>query len=453
MLAAMLEQSPDDAALQLLEAGRLLKEGTTESIAAAESTLGRVVELDPRNVDAHLRLIGLARGRGDVEESADRVARALGANPGDRRLLLARASLEAEAGRSRVAQELARGVLEEHPDDAMARVLLAELALRADDPTEAQTLAEQVVALDPSNETGQDVYARALAAQGQRGRALEALEAFRQTPTGQRSARTHIHLAALYQQDGRWDVAGERLDQAAALAPDAPAWFVARLRWLAGQGRFADLSSALKSHPGTSLMKDPAVILAAADLLSRSPERNHQQESLALLAGVAASDPTLIDAHLAVARVAYRLGDGQRTLEAYRQVLTLEPYHPQALNDMAWILGVERGSTAEAMALADRGIARYPDDPHLLDTRGVLLTQLGRLAEARSDLEACIEATDDQPATRARALIHLARVEVEDGQAAAARRHLDVAEAIDEAQHVLSEEDRHEIQSLRATPP
>jgi Tfp pilus assembly protein PilF len=174
---------------------------------------------------------------------------------------------------------------------------------------------------------------------------------------------------------------------------------------------------------------------------------------LALFAETVASNPTLVDGHLGLARVAYRLGDQERSVAAYRQVLAVEPYHRQALNDLAWILGVEQEKTDEAMTLAERGIAQYPDDPHLLDTRGVLLSGLGRLAEARSDLKACIEAAADRPATRARALIHLARVDMADGQAAAAQRHLDAAVAIDEAEHVLNDQERREIQRLRAASP
>ncbi len=453
LLDDLLEQSPDDADLLALEARLLLRENRPDATAEAESLLLRVAEVDPTNIVAHLQLIGLSRRRGNASEAGDRVVRALGANPGDPRLVLARASLEAESGRMQVARELARSVLDDEPDNVTAGVLLAEFAFRAGALAEAQSLAERSIELDPSGEAAHQVYAKALAAQGQLARAIEVLEAFRQTESGRASTVTHILLAGLYQEDKRWDTARERLDEAAAIAPGNQAVFVAEMRWLAGQRKFDDLSRRVSDRRARGGTEEPATLLATAGLLSISGETRHLLEARTLFVQAVTSDPDLVEGHLGLARVAYRLGELEETVEAYRQVLSLEPYHRQALNDLGWILGVEQEKPSEAISLVNRGVTRYPDDPHLLDTRGVLLTHLGRLAEAREDLEACIQATSDLPATRARALLHLARVDVEQGQEAVAGKRLDEVEAIDREHQVLTDEDRREIQKLRSSEP
>jgi Flp pilus assembly protein TadD len=104
------------------------------------------------------------------------------------------------------------------------------------------------------------------------------------------------------------------------------------------------------------------------------------------------------------------------------------------------------------LELAEKGIQRYPDDPHLLDTRGVLLIALNRPDEARKDLERCLELSIGLPRTRASALMNLARLYAQQGAMAQARTRMLDALALDRESGVLSDHDRAEIEQFVSVP-
>jgi tetratricopeptide (TPR) repeat protein len=109
---------------------------------------------------------------------------------------------------------------------------------------------------------------------------------------------------------------------------------------------------------------------------------------------------------------------------------------------------VEGGRVQEALELADRGVGRYPDDPHMLDTRGALLEAADRLSEAERDLQRCVEVAAQMPATRANALFRLGRVQVKLGESADAKQSLSQALEIDRQHGVFTPDQRDEIQQL-----
>jgi Flp pilus assembly protein TadD len=136
-------------------------------------------------------------------------------------------------------------------------------------------------------------------------------------------------------------------------------------------------------------------------------------------------------------------------------LLNLLPDDAGALNDLAWILMQDKGETGlvEAEQLATRGLARYPDDVHLLDTHGVILLHLRRYDDAKRDLEKCRRLAETQPETRAAASLHLAQVlKVQGGDATAVRQLVEEAQKIDKERRVLSEEDRAALAKLTESP-
>ena len=147
-------------------------------------------------------------------------------------------------------------------------------------------------------------------------------------------------------------------------------------------------------------------------------------------------------------QVCYALQDLPAAEQVYRKVLEIEPYHGKALNDLAWLLGVEDKKVEEALELVEKGVLRYPEDAHLADTKGALLLVAGREAEAQKELERCLKLTEQMPSTRASALFTLAKVHIKLGAADLARQRLVEAMELDEHYHVLSPQRKAEIQEL-----
>ncbi len=447
MLDDLSRQLPEDADLLAVRAGVLIDEQTPAASQEASTLLERVVRRHPRNVAAHLQLVKLAHQRGDLEQTRALLVQALGANPKNAELTLAHAMLEVERNNLRPARELAQYVIELDPENVPARNLLGNLALSAGDTELALRFNNEALALAPTDVSAHLARATILDMKGMGDEAIQSLESYRRTDAGRDSVAPLLALARRYRWRGDFATAQQRLADAAQLAPANSTVFIERLTWLAAQDRFDELLNELAArrakYPG-----EPQVLLASGELLAATGVQDYLRQARSLFVDVTAQDPDHVQAHLGLAQVAYRAGELDQSQQAYRRVLSIEPYHRQALNDLAWILGVDQGKPEEALEWADKGVARYPADPHLLDTRAVLLTSLDDLAAAQQDLEDCLKAPTNTPLTRARALLHLARVHVGQGEFAAATGRLNEALAVDRQHSVLSEDELAEIDRL-----
>ncbi len=448
MLDGLLERFPEDAQLLSVQAGSLLREGAGEGREQAKAILQRIVQIDPRRVTAHLQLVNLARREGKLEEARERIIQALAYDPRNVELLLTYAGLEADMDNPGLARRLARSVLDLDPDNLPARNLLAAMALRDGEIDAARDLIEEVLRRDPSHDVAHVTKASIHAAEGRLDQAVESLEAYCVTDEGAGSLRALLALAELHRGQGDMVQARERVDEAERLSPGNSQVFLERLRWFHAQGLHAEVHARVTErraeHPGDV----PGLVRGAWILLS-SGEREYVAEAKSLFEHVVAVDRDHVDAHLGLAHAVYQIGDVEAAVRVYRRALALEPYHRQGLNDLAWILAVDLRRAEEALELADTGLARYPDDPHLLDTRGVILLKLDRPDEARRDLERCVETAGKLPATRARAMLHLARHFARQDDRTAVRSWLDRAMEIDRAEDVFDDEERAEIAALR----
>jgi tetratricopeptide (TPR) repeat protein len=158
------------------------------------------------------------------------------------------------------------------------------------------------------------------------------------------------------------------------------------------------------------------------------------------------------------ARALARAGDGERARAAYSLALARDPSRREYATARAWSFVLE-GRYAEAARAADEGLARFPGDPYLLDTRGWALFHAGRAREAEADLRAMLAALPaGDAAARAAGSAHLGEVLLAGGGDAAraeARALLESA-ASDPALGDMAEVARARalIDSLeRAAPP
>jgi predicted Zn-dependent protease len=70
-----------------------------------------------------------------------------------------------------------------------------------------------------------------------------------------------------------------------------------------------------------------------------------------------------------------------------REVLKENDANLVALNNLAWLLGQRAESAAEALTLIERAIDKYGSRPELLDTRAIVLLNLGDVEKSLRDLE------------------------------------------------------------------
>jgi cellulose synthase operon protein C len=91
-------------------------------------------------------------------------------------------------------------------------------------------------------------------------------------------------------------------------------------------------------------------------------------------------------------------------VKLYRSILEADDKNAGAMNNLAWILGVHEGNTAEALQMVNKAIELKGKQAAWLDTRAVIYTKLNRFDEAIQDLK---EALKEGPT--ASRCFHLAR--------------------------------------------
>jgi Tfp pilus assembly protein PilF len=110
----------------------------------------------------------------------------------------------------------------------------------------------------------------------------------------------------------------------------------------------------------------------------------------------------------------------------YRRVLDAHPDRPDALNNLAWLLGLQSGRESEALEHVNKAIAISGPNPSFMDTRAVVHMKMGNLDAALDDLRKALASAPRKPAL----YVHLAQVQQKAGKAAAARDALKSAKEL-----------------------
>jgi len=452
MLNALLAQSKDDPDLLLLQASALARQRSPESKQEAIAVLKRVVELAPAKADAQLLLARLLMETQNGAAAAECVRTALASNPNHSALMLLQAKIEMDLGHEAVARQLATQALANNPKDIRILALMVDLSLRQHDIPSAQAHYKTMEQWGPKQSLTWLARAALFMAEGKKTEAIGYLEKQHRdaSKAGADDLNVLLKLAELCIQTRDFESAQKWLDEASKIDHANFSVFQTRLQLLAAQGKFDEIEKQI--DPAILQFPDQKnkTLFIIANLLASSGEQ-HCQKAKALLERLIKSAPSHVAAFRLLAGLMYRLGDVQACEQANRSVLTIDPYHADALNDLAWILGNVRGKPEEALELANKGVLRHPNHPHLLDTRGQLLLQAGQLDQARTDLEECLSINRTPPTTKMNALLNLARLSLKEDKIEEAKTRLNEAENLGQATGTLSPEHKAEIQQIRET--
>ncbi len=451
ILSELEEQLPQDTELVMVRAAEMLKGPATQSFAGIKAKLENVVKRQPTSVRAHLALIGIAMRQGEYQAACDYAVGALEANSNDPALLSARSRAELTLGYISMAVKLAHEALGEDPNNMEAVSVIADAALNGregDLLEEARTLLDSALTRYPANNRLQVTRARVLAVLGLPEAAIPQLEAYCRTPEGQGSIPAFVTLADLHRLAGDAERALQCIEQAEQLGPNNQAVVHARFLWLGSQDRFEELVG-ISSKYLSAVEQDPTRLIAAGSMLLSLDSMDLKKEGMRLFEQAATLAPASLGARLGLASSSYQTGDIQRAEKVYREVLEQHPDNIRVLNDLAWILQQHRQQYAEALELADRGLRLAPDDPHLLDTRGTILSNMpDRLADARSDFEVLVRLSSADRPQQAKALLQLGRVYAKLGDLPQARQCLKDALDIDRELDVFTPGERSEVSEI-----
>lgn len=350
--AVELDDGDDEAWFQLAAV-----EARRGHFQAADSLLTEAVSLNPVRPGALFLAGWIQDGLGHPAEAMGLYRRHLEVHAGDQATRRRLVNLLVAAGRYAEAYEEVGIVRRAEPDDLDAIGVEADLALRLGRVARAGELLDQLIGSAPADP------ARAAQVSGilmQRGREREAVA--RAEGWARSHAADHrgqMLVAQVRAQAGDSAGAEAAARRAVEMVPDSltPRFMLGAL--LQTHGRFAAAES----------------VWADLARRGRAPAR----------------------AGLQLAYCRERLGDVEGAVSAVRDVLAREPDNSAALNTLGYLFADHGRDLAEAEDLVGRALAQEPDNGAYLDSRGWVYYRLGRLAEARRDLERAVELTNGDP--------------------------------------------------------
>lgn len=373
-------------------------------IAAAETAIAR----DPGSVRPHVDLaMALARRAretsdpGFYEKAEQALGRALAQTPDDYEALRARVWIRLGQHRFAEARDEAQALQKRAPDDLLVYGFLGDAHMELGDYAAAEEALQWMLHLRPGNVPGLTRGAYFRETIGQVAGAIAfMIEAFERTPADEAEDRAWI------------------LTQIAHLQ-------------LAG-GAVADAESSAQR----ALALFPGYHYALAQLAAVRLSQGRYDEAAALYSERYQKAPhpeNLYDVGRALER-AGRKGEARAAYALFEQAAAAESQSPDNCNRELIAYYVAAGRKREALALAEREIARRRD-VHTLDAYAWALHANGRSAEARTQIDAALAVgTRD-----ARILYHAAVIAERAGDRAAARRHLDESARANASSEVSAE--------------
>jgi tetratricopeptide (TPR) repeat protein len=173
----------------------------------------------------------------------------------------------------------------------------------------------------------------------------------------------------------------------------------------------------------TLLGRDPVNLEAGRALAALHVRDRRYAEATRLLEDLAKAHPRSPAPVFDLAGVYLQTGKSSQAITAYREALVRGGDDPAVLNNLAYLLGKDAGTRAEAVRLAERAHRMAPASPSAADTLGWLLFLQGDVSRSEKLVAAAAKSDARNPEIH----YHLGAVLAKLGKRAAARRELELA--------------------------
>ncbi|HEX9593690.1 MAG TPA: tetratricopeptide repeat protein [bacterium] len=276
-----------------------------------------------------------------------------------------------------------RELLKEAPQDAMVHAGLAGAHLVLGESLLARQELEKVVELSPDN-------------------------------TGAR-----IQLARLYLQDQDADTALARLEPFAEMPAPPPEGIDLLIGVLAGTGQVERAHEVI----GGLVERFPENPIFAVQQAVLEARTGHVDKGINLLRAQVVKYPKSVPLLVSFAQLLEAANQGDEVIKTYDQILTLQPDHPIAANNLAFRFAEMGRDLGRAEKLAKGLVERFPADVNVADTYAWVLLKKGDKAAAFEVLTKALEGKEAQPVVH----YHLAAIAHEVGQTEIAKREIAAA--------------------------
>jgi putative PEP-CTERM system TPR-repeat lipoprotein len=440
-----LARNPENLAALNLKAASQAAAGDPEQ---ARALMEDLVAKHPDFRAAAINLVRLDIREDRLKAAHRRLEPLLAAAPEDTTLLREAARLFAAAGQADRAIEMLERVRDIEPDAVRPALELIALHLRNQQPEAALGVAEDLHDRVPTNFNATLALAKTRLRAGQRALAMNVLaQAERQLRD---NPGQHVALAAVQAEAGQYVEARRTLSEALRLAPDLASANLAMARLLAREERFGEASDhaerVLRSQPrlpeALQLLGDIAFaqqdyatadshyqrlteVTDSAQVAIRrfrlTAARGQSVQGIEDLRAWQARHRPNAQVLRLIADEWFRLGEKRRAIDAYRQLVELDPNNVLAHNNLAALL--EPIDAEQALKAALRAYELAPNNAAVLDTLGWLQVKVGELSAGLANLREALVRSSRSPVIH----YHLGVALHEYGQYEQAEKHLQTA--------------------------
>ena len=351
----------------------------------------RVVWIDDQDAESWFQLAAAEARLGRFGAADTALVQAIDLNPLRPGIFFLHGWISENLGRSEQARELYAQHLKIHKDDQATRRRLVLLLLRDDQPAQAAKEARIIGQAYPDDMDAAMLEAEASFQAGQKKEAMHALDRMSHRHPGDFQALSiRVELQA-------------RHGRAKEAAREAEAWVQQHpdeMRGLLLAGRARDLGGQVEpalEHLRHAVHQAPDSIAAYAMLARTLQSRKRYAEAEAVWAQAAARFPNEKALIFDLATCREAAGDLPGAEKAVRDVLSREPDNPQALNFLGYLYADHDYRLDESLDLIQRALAIDPDNGAYIDSLGWAFYRLGRLVEAREQLERAVVLTRGDP--------------------------------------------------------
>ena len=287
-----------------------------------------------------------------------------------------------------------------------AILIYASYLLANKDLDKAEAQLKRLASADPDSLSVAELRARILAAKGESAKAAEGLEqTFARWADTADGLTIGQKMVALLTELNQLDAAERVARRVRKLGPRGDRFLA---EFLGKHGKTDEAASLLEE---TASAGDPRGAALTALALVRSDDAWLKRADR-FLDSARKAQPDSIDLLNTQATLRHLQGRYKEEIALYETILDRKPTNFMFLNNMAWTLSEDMNRPEDGLKRIDEALSRVGWQPNLLDTRGVILTRLGRLDEAINDLEAAAEALPAGSIT-----FHLARAYKKKGRA------------------------------------
>ncbi len=356
----------------------------------ALQVMAQLVELRPQNPQAHLAFAKLAVHAEDWSVAEQQVTRSLELKPGWTEALILQAQVSLKQDRGSAARAQLEAALQREPENLELQLAYARLLVDLEDFEAARAQYRSLLKRQPDN--GQVVYALALLAldgsdlKEARTRFKKLVELDFQTQ------QSYYYLGAIAEERNKPERALQWYNK---VDSEGEHWIEVQIRIARLEAQRGDVKAARDrlrklrlSQPGQA----QRLFLVEGEILSGIEWR---EEAYRLYSEYLETRPDDLEILYARSLVAERLDRVDQTERDLRAVLAVEPDNTRALNALGYTLADRTDRYEEALVYVQKAFDQTPDDPAVIDSMGWVLYRLGRLQEARDNLQRAYDMTED----------------------------------------------------------